>query len=273
MAASRLSQRVIRPLLRTRIANSAHVSSLQDANTYLCPRESLGSHSLTAALSSLSITQRTSQMPGATRSFHTSGCSHGLMEFFDDKEVWAESTVNTGRPYRFDELRIKSNQDLHKLWYVLLKERNKLLTMEAEYKRRCELFPSPERIAKVEESMENILEVVQERNEAVNLLETGNPSHPPGGVVRDFLGRPMYRHFKEYGIPPYMNKVYRLLWPLGGLKRQHLKYLPLWREKIARRRWFEYHRKLRQNRKLIQRFPHLEGKLEEVEKPEEPRVH
>ena len=54
-----------------------------------------------------------------------------------------------GRPWRVDELRIKSNSDLHKLWYVLLKERNMLLTMQHEYERQCELFPNPERIEKV----------------------------------------------------------------------------------------------------------------------------
>ena len=48
-----------------------------------------------------------------------------------------------------DELRIKNNSDLHKLWYVLLKERNMLLTMQHEYERQCELFPNPERIEKV----------------------------------------------------------------------------------------------------------------------------
>ena len=48
-----------------------------------------------------------------------------------------------------DELRLKSNEDLHKLWYVLLKERNRLLTMEEEYRHQHELFPSPERIDKV----------------------------------------------------------------------------------------------------------------------------
>lgn len=33
--------------------------------------------------------------------------------------------------------------------YVLLKERNMLMTMEEEYKRQSELFPSPERLEKV----------------------------------------------------------------------------------------------------------------------------
>ena len=56
--------------------------------------------------------------------------------------------------------------------------------------------------------MENILAVVEERDEAVNLLETGQPrAHPQGGVVRDFLGRPMYRRFQEHAVPPHMNKV------------------------------------------------------------------
>lgn len=36
--------------------------------------------------------------------------------------------------------------------YVLLKERNRLLTMEEEYRYQHELFPSPERIDKVSHS-------------------------------------------------------------------------------------------------------------------------
>ena len=56
----------------------------------------------------------------------------GLMEFFDDEKNWGEMEVKVGRAWKVEELRIKSNSDLHKLWYVLLKERNMLMTMEHE---------------------------------------------------------------------------------------------------------------------------------------------
>lgn len=71
------------------------------------------------------------------------------MEFFDDKKNWNEKEVRVGRAWKADELRLKSNSDLHKLWYVLLKERNMLKTMEHEYDDKFELFPSPERLDKV----------------------------------------------------------------------------------------------------------------------------
>ena len=41
-----------------------------------------------------------------------------------------------------------------------------LMTMEQAYKEAVEKFPNPERLDKVEESMDNIESVVRERNRA-----------------------------------------------------------------------------------------------------------
>ena len=49
-----------------------------------------------------------------------------LVAFTEDPDLRGEEEVKTGRAWRADELRLKSHDDLHKLWYVLLKEKNKL---------------------------------------------------------------------------------------------------------------------------------------------------
>ena len=114
------------------------------------------------------------------------------MEFFDDKKNWGQNEVKTGRAWTKDELRIKSNGDLHKLWFVLLKEKNMLLTMEHESKEKTELFPNPERIDKVNLSMTNLETVVRERNKAYHLLETGVDGERQGKLVHNQLGLRFY---------------------------------------------------------------------------------
>jgi hypothetical protein len=44
-----------------------------------------------------------------------------LQEFFEEEKVRGETKVRVGRSWKKDELRLKSNEDLHKLWFVLLK--------------------------------------------------------------------------------------------------------------------------------------------------------
>lgn len=67
-----------------------------------------------------------------------------------------------------------------------------LLTMEEDAKREVRLFPSPERIDKVEESMENLETVVRERNRAYHLLETGETGERPGKMETSRLGLNYY---------------------------------------------------------------------------------
>lgn len=131
------------------------------------------------------------------------------MEFFDDKKNWGENEVKHGRGWLKDELRIKSNSDLHKLWFVLLKERNMLLTMEHESNEKGHLFPSPERLDKVKDSMKNLEDIVRERNKAYHELETGETGERPGRFVSNQLGiRFFYREF-EHLVPRFMNRKWR----------------------------------------------------------------
>lgn len=100
-----------------------------------------------------------------------------LMQFFEPPSNWSKEEVQSGRHWSVDELRIKSNGDLHKLWFILYKERNMLLTMQEAAEDKVVNMPSPERIDKVEQSMKNIETVVIERNKAYWKLEVGNDEY------------------------------------------------------------------------------------------------
>eukprot|EP01103_Thecamoeba_quadrilineata_P008631 TRINITY_DN18369_c0_g1_i1.p1 TRINITY_DN18369_c0_g1~~TRINITY_DN18369_c0_g1_i1.p1 ORF type:complete len:155 (+),score=31.63 TRINITY_DN18369_c0_g1_i1:14-478(+) len=67
----------------------------------------------------------------------------------------------TGRAWRANELRLKSFEDLHSLWYVLVRERDRLLSLrEREGKRNV---PNYQSIGKVRQSMARIKTVLSER--------------------------------------------------------------------------------------------------------------
>ncbi|XP_029905882.1 large ribosomal subunit protein uL29m [Myripristis murdjan] len=143
------------------------------------------------------------------RALHTSSSRRGLEEFFDLPENWGETTVKSGAPWTAKLLRAKSNEDLHKLWYVLLKEKNMLLTVEHEAKRQRVPMPSPERIRKIERSMIRLETVVKERENALRLLQTGQEKSRPGAWRRNVFGQVYWQRFREHAIPWYMNTRYK----------------------------------------------------------------
>lgn len=134
-----------------------------------------------------------------------------LEEFFDEKKNYGEPVVKSGRPWRMDELRMKSNSDLHKLWFVLYKERNMLYTMQEACRAESEAFPSPERIDKVEESMSNLENVVRERNKAYWTLEVSAcaTGERPSVFRRDVLGRPRWHKASQHIVPYRSNWKFR----------------------------------------------------------------
>ncbi|KAK5646948.1 hypothetical protein RI129_005412 [Pyrocoelia pectoralis] len=135
----------------------------------------------------------------------TSPIMRDLMEFFDDKKNWGATEVKTGRSWTKDDLRIKSNTDLHKLWYVLLKEKNMLYTMEHEHNDQVRLFPSPERLDKVLDSMENLEEVVRERNRAYYELETTEIGEQTHKTITGPFGLEIDYYETEHSIPKEVN--------------------------------------------------------------------
>ncbi|KAK6133848.1 hypothetical protein DH2020_032398 [Rehmannia glutinosa] len=87
-----------------------------------------------------------------------------LEEFFEaDRNPEDEKPVVYGRGWKASELRLKSWDDLQKLWYVLLKEKNMLMTQRQMLHAQNLRFPNPERIPKVCKSMCRIKHVLTER--------------------------------------------------------------------------------------------------------------
>lgn len=75
----------------------------------------------------------------------------------------AAGGVQVGRSWRATELRLKSNDDLHKLWYVLLKEKNKLLSDKLITIQTQQNWEAHNNLRKVNLSMARLLTVVNER--------------------------------------------------------------------------------------------------------------
>ncbi|XP_059543080.1 large ribosomal subunit protein uL29m isoform X1 [Myotis daubentonii] len=189
------------------------------------------------------------------RILHTTLSRKGLEEFFDDPKNWGEEKVKSGAAWTCQQLRNKSNEDLHKLWYVLLKERNMLLTLEQEAKRQILPMPSPERLEKVIESMDALDKVVQEREDALRLLQTGQEKPRPGAWRKDIFGRIIWHKFKQWPIPWYLNKRYNRKRFFAMPYVEHFDRLK--REKHARIQIRKRNLEKKKAKLLQEKFPHL----------------
>eukprot|EP00461_Guttulinopsis_vulgaris_P000574 UN00574 len=102
---------------------------------------------------------------GVSRFFATTAKTdkkkHGFYQFFNNATY-----TRVGRAWSVHELRLKSPQDLEKLWFVLLKERNALATYEHYCKQNRTVMKNAERITKCKESMKAIKVVLGERRHA-----------------------------------------------------------------------------------------------------------
>ncbi|XP_070562007.1 large ribosomal subunit protein uL29m-like [Ptychodera flava] len=203
------------------------------------------------------VTSLASQHPIPYRQkLHTTSICCGLEEFFDEEKNWGEMEVKSGRAWELDELRIKNSADLHKLWYVLLKEKNMLLTMKEEAKKKKTFMPSPERLEKVETSMERLMQVVKERNDAVRELRTGEKEEIPTRMSYNIFGEKIKRQLREWPIPYHMNKKVQ--------NHRHF-YYPMTVKYIRMRREIEENYERRRQRKISQAKAFIKRKFPDAD--------
>ncbi|EXJ81064.1 hypothetical protein A1O3_07352 [Capronia epimyces CBS 606.96] len=94
---------------------------------------------------------------------------HGLWGFFDQKRqsmLPPDEESSHGRAWTYQELSVKSFEDLHKLYWVCVKEQNRALTREKERKRvraGYGALESEERVDAIRETMTLIREVLADR--------------------------------------------------------------------------------------------------------------
>jgi large subunit ribosomal protein L47 len=97
--------------------------------------------------------------------FTTTACQFPLDEFRDMVPRSKRMEEPVGRSWSTKELSRKSFDDLHKLWLVLYKERNMLLTEQQLGRRRGLIFPQPLRLRKVQKSLGAIRHVMGDRKQ------------------------------------------------------------------------------------------------------------
>ena len=75
--------------------------------------------------------------------------------------------METGRAWSASELRLKSLEELHALWFVLLRERNKLNSEREAARSQVRPMAAPHRLEKTRKSMARIKRILGERPQAV----------------------------------------------------------------------------------------------------------
>eukprot|EP00242_Pyramimonas_sp_CCMP2087_P012101 CAMPEP_0198212176 /NCGR_PEP_ID=MMETSP1445-20131203/25566_1 /TAXON_ID=36898 /ORGANISM="Pyramimonas sp., Strain CCMP2087" /LENGTH=146 /DNA_ID=CAMNT_0043886571 /DNA_START=202 /DNA_END=642 /DNA_ORIENTATION=+ len=88
--------------------------------------------------------------------------NRGIEDFFTVKPD-VEKPLVVGREWQSEHLRLKSFDDLHKLWYILLKEQNALFTERYHAKLKRQQLEAPHRLRMVRKSMTRIKHVLTER--------------------------------------------------------------------------------------------------------------
>ncbi|KPJ01532.1 39S ribosomal protein L47, mitochondrial [Papilio xuthus] len=141
--------------------------------------------------------------------------------------------------------------------------------MEHECNEHTRLFPNPERIDKVQESMNNIETVVRERNIAYYKLETGETGERPVEDVISIFGLPEKYNKQEYYIPQFMNSRWVRPYLEHGYinSRAVKKFYRLYKEKQYNEARKARNRDFNHVQQLLKRFPNMDMEKLKAEYP------
>lgn len=103
--------------------------------------------------------------------------------------------------------------------------------------------------------MRNVMEVIKEREKAINLLETGETGEPKVRKVMNYLGMTVEEEEKEHLVPSCLNEQYKLTHP--KYEKWMEKYLRLYNEKKLEKAEKDEEEKTKYLNKLKEKFPHL----------------
>nr|XP_013216213.3 39S ribosomal protein L47, mitochondrial [Ictidomys tridecemlineatus] len=103
--------------------------------------------------------------------------------------------------------------------------------------------------------MDALDKVVQEREDALRLLQTGQEKARPGAWRRDIFGRVIWHKFKQWPIPWYLNKKYNRKRFFAMPYVDH--FLRLRLEKQARLKARKQSLEKKKEKRLQEKFPHL----------------
>lgn len=143
---------------------------------------------------------------------------HPLWQFFSHKKFirTPKEVQHTSRPWSVQELRKKSFEDLHSLWYVCLKERNKLyreyhIYYEEGSRRSSDFISLSDDILN---TMNNVKHVISEREAAL-----GNAKAEFTSSGKQYLAefRKKYLEEKDVETDEWYDKLERLQYAIFGI--------------------------------------------------------
>ena len=99
---------------------------------------------------------------------HDDGEKTTVADLFTDPYELDPELSEPGRRWSAAEMRLKSSQDMSKLWVVLMRERNMLYSSRMEHRKNKTKMKYPDRLSKVRKSMAMIKVVLGERERALD---------------------------------------------------------------------------------------------------------